>query len=81
MLFPWKAASFRAELQVSMGPRLHLLICECKTECLDPERRLFIGPSLHLWFCAFKITTLASELLLSMGPSSHLLLLQAKQRI
>ena len=32
-----KTASFGSELQVSMGPRLRLLICERKTACLDPE--------------------------------------------
>ena len=35
--FACKTATFGSELQVSMGPRLRLLICECKTECLGPE--------------------------------------------
>ena len=39
----FKTASFGSELQVSIGPRLRLLICECKTTCLDPEWRLSIG--------------------------------------
>ena len=32
-----KTGTFGAELQVSMGPRLRLLTCECKTACLEPE--------------------------------------------
>ena len=79
--FACKTATFGSELQVSMGPRLHLLICECKTASLDPELCLSIGPSLHLWFCSFKTATLATELLFSMGPSTHLWLLHAKQRL
>ena len=71
-VFACKTATFRSELQVPMGPRLRLLICESKTACLEPEWRLSIGPSLHLWFCAFKTATLASEWLVSMGPSIHL---------
>ena len=35
--FAGKTTTFGSELQVSMGPRLRLLICECKTTCLDPE--------------------------------------------
>ena len=35
----FKTASLAAELLVSMGPRLRLLIWECKTACLDPEWR------------------------------------------
>ena len=72
VVFAWKAATFGWELLVSMGPRLLLLICECKTAVLDPEWRLSIGPSLHLWFSAFKTAPLASELLVSMGPRPHL---------
>ena len=37
VVFACKAATFVSELQVSKGPRLRLLICECKTACLDPE--------------------------------------------
>ena len=36
-VFACKTAPFGSELQISMGPRLRLLICECKTACLDPE--------------------------------------------
>ena len=32
-----KTVTFGAELQVSMGTRLLLLTCECKTACLEPE--------------------------------------------
>ena len=37
VVLAFKTASFGSELQVSMCPRLRLLICECKTSCLDPE--------------------------------------------
>ena len=37
VVFASKTATFGTELQVSMGPRLRLLICECKTACLDPD--------------------------------------------
>ena len=37
VVFAYKTATFGSELQVSMGPRLRLLICECKTACLGPE--------------------------------------------
>ena len=37
VVFACKTACLGPELQVSMGPRLRLLICECKTACLDPE--------------------------------------------
>ena len=36
-VFAFKTETLAAELQVSMDPRLRLLICECKTACLDPE--------------------------------------------
>ena len=37
VVFAYKTATFGSELQVSMGPRLHLLICDCKTGWLEPE--------------------------------------------
>ena len=37
VVFACKTATFGVELQVSMGHRPRLLICECKTTCLDPE--------------------------------------------
>ena len=37
VVFTIKTVSFGSELQVSMGPRLRLLICECKTASLGPE--------------------------------------------
>ena len=37
VVFICKAATFGTELQLSICPRLRLLICECKTACLDPE--------------------------------------------
>ena len=81
VVFACNTATFDSELQVSMGPRLRLLICECKKACLDPEWRFSLGPSLHLWFCAFKTATLASEILVSSGPSPHLRILHTKQRL
>ena len=64
-----------SELQVSMGPRLRLLICECKKACLDPEWRLSVGPSLHLWFCAFKTSDFSTRIASLYGsqPSSVVL--------
>ena len=81
VVFACKTTTFGSELQVSMGPRLRLLICECKKACLGPELRLSVGPSLHLWFCSFKTATLSSELLVSSGPRPHLRILYAKQRL
>ena len=72
VVFACKTATFGSELQVFMGARLRLLICEWKKACLDPEWRLSVGLSLHLWFCAFKTATLASESLVSNAPSLHL---------
>ena len=37
VVFACKTATFGSELQVSMCPRLRLLICERKTACLEPE--------------------------------------------
>ena len=37
VVFACKTATFASELQISMVPRLRLLIFECKTACLDPE--------------------------------------------
>ena len=39
VIFACKTVPFSSELQVSMCPRLRLLICEWKTACLDPEWR------------------------------------------
>ena len=46
--FAGKTTTFGSELQVSMGPSLRLLICECKTTCLDPEWRF-----VPAFFCGF----------------------------
>ena len=78
VVFAIKTATFWSELPVSMGPRLRLLICDCKRACLDPELHLSIGPILYLWFCTFKTATLASELLVSKGPSLRLLICKCK---
>ena len=37
MAFACITATLGPELQVSMGHRLRLLICECKAACLDPQ--------------------------------------------
>ena len=37
VVFACKTETIGSELQISMGPGLRLLICECKTVCLDPE--------------------------------------------
>ena len=37
VVFVCKTVTLEPELQVSVGPRFRLLICECKTACLDPE--------------------------------------------
>ena len=70
--FCMQKATFGSDIQVSIGPRLRLLICALKTACLVPEWRLSIGPSLHLWFSSFKTATLGSQLLVSMRPRPHL---------
>ena len=72
VVFACKTASFGSELQVSMNPRLRLLISECKRACLDPEWSLSIGPSPHLLFCACKTSWLALVNLVSMGLRPHL---------
>ena len=40
-------AAFGQELQVSMGPRLHLWFCAFKTTPLAPELQVSKGPSPH----------------------------------
>ena len=54
VVFACKTATFGSVTRDSMGPRLRLMICECKTSCLDPEWLLSTGPSLHLWFLQSK---------------------------
>ena len=46
--FACKAATLGPELQVSMGPRLHLWFFALKTATLGPELIVSMGPSLHL---------------------------------
>ena len=48
--FAFNTATFELELQVTMGPRLRLLISECKTSRLAPELLVSMGPSPHLRF-------------------------------
>ena len=42
-----KTATLGPELQVSMGPRLHLWFCAFKTTPLAPELQVSKGPSPH----------------------------------
>ena len=48
--FGCKTATFRAELQVSMGPRPHLSFCACTTAYLASELLVSMGPSPDLRF-------------------------------
>ena len=50
MAFACKTMTLEPELQVSMGPRLHLLFFAFKTATLAPELQVSMGPSPHLWF-------------------------------
>ena len=49
MIFAFKTGTLAPELQVSMGPSLHLWICAFKTAALASELLVSMGPSLHLW--------------------------------
>ena len=69
MFFCIQTATLAPELQVSMGPSLHLWFCAFTTATLASEILLSMGPSPHLWFCECKTTWLASESLVFMGPS------------
>ena len=69
VVFACKTAHFGLEIQVSMGPRLLLLICEYNTACIDPELQVSMAPSPHLWFWIF---TKATELIVPMGHRPHL---------
>ena len=50
MAFACKTATFGPELQVSMGPRLHLSFCKCKTAWLASEILVSMSPSPHRCF-------------------------------
>ena len=67
--FPGKTATFGSELQVSMGPRLHLSFCVCKTAWLAP---VSMDNRPHLSLCECKTVWLSAETLVSMGPRPHL---------
>ena len=49
LVFSCKTAPFGAELQVCMGPSLHLSFCACKTAWLTSEILVSRGPSPLLW--------------------------------
>ena len=50
VIFACKTATLGLELQVSVGPRLHLWFSACKTACLASELLVSMGPSPHVWF-------------------------------
>ena len=50
VVFGCTAATFGADLQVSMGPRHDLSFCGYKTAWLASEILVSIGPSPHVWF-------------------------------
>ena len=62
VVYACKTAPFGSELQVSMGPRLRLLICECKIMCLHPEWRLSISPRPHLCFFCIHNSVFSSRI-------------------
>ena len=81
VVFACKRATFGAELQVFMGPRLHLWFWAQITACLTQEYKDYMCSSPRLWFCACKTATLALELLVSIGLRTHLCFLHAKERL
>ena len=59
VVFECKTATFGSELQVSMGPRLHLRFFAFKTAPLAPELQVSMGPIPHLWnVISIRITSL-----------------------
>ena len=52
--FTFKTATLAPELQVSICPSPHLLVCAFTTATLWPELIVSMGPSPHLSFCACK---------------------------
>ena len=48
MVFAFTTAPLATELQVSMGPSLHLWFCAYKTAPLSSELLVSTGPSPHL---------------------------------
>ena len=50
VIFACKTATSGLELQVSVGPRLHLWFSACKTACLASELLVSMGPSPYVWF-------------------------------
>ena len=58
VVFACKTTPLGPELQVSMGPRLHLWFFAFNTATLAPELQVSMGPRPHLWFCAFTTATL-----------------------
>ena len=54
----FKIATLGSELQVCMGPSLHILFFKFKTSPLAPEVQVSKRPSPHLLFCEFTTATL-----------------------
>ena len=50
MVYACKTATLGPELQVSIGPRPHLLFYAFKTGTLAPDLQVSMGPSPHLRF-------------------------------
>ena len=50
VVFASKTATLGPELQISMGPRLHLWFFVFKAATLAPELQVSKVPSPHLWF-------------------------------
>ena len=50
VIFACKTAYSGLELQVSVGPWLHLWFSACTTACLASELLVSMGPSPHVWF-------------------------------
>ena len=50
VVFARKTATLGPELQVSLGPRLHLWFLAFKTATLAPELQVSMGLIPHLWF-------------------------------
>ena len=72
VVFGCKTASFGQELQVSMGPRLHLSFWAYTTAWFAPEWQVYMGSSPHLCFFPCKTASLGPDLQVSMGPILHL---------
>ena len=78
VVFACKTATFGLELQVSMGPRLRLLICASEIAQLALEILISMGPSPHLWFLHAKTAPFGQEIQVSLGPRLRLVICACK---